>query len=240
MRSCKPASRSGLFETPLDHSPAKFRCCCIVLPVPESGDQAQPLCCFRLPPFELGFRYVVRETAAPHANPLGGAVLYFPSDLLLAILEFEQRDSMAKQATPVPTRRPKTPLKIEWRASLRFPNEQDIICHPVTIGPQGKPERTWLGKVRDLSPTGIGLSMSQRFAPGAQLIAELSVKSAATLLLAVRVVHATQDKNGLWIIGCEFMFPLTEDERRTLLGASLSQTSTENPLGPTQPVFPDR
>ena len=146
---------------------------------------------------------------------------------------------MAKQATPVPTRRPETPLKIEWRARLRFPNEQDIICHPVTIGPQGKPAVVWPGKVRDVSPAGIGLSMSQRFEPGAELIAELSTKPDATLLLPVRVVHATQDENGLWIIGCEFMFPLTEDERRTLLGANLSQTATENPLGPAQLASPD-
>ena len=135
---------------------------------------------------------------------------------------------MAEQATPVPTGRPKTPVKIEWRACLRFPNQQDVICHPVTVGPQGKPERTWSGKVRDLSAAGIGLSMSQCFELGAELIAELSAKPNATLLLPVRVVHATQDKNGLWLIGCEFMFPLTEDERRAL-GVNLPQTATENP-----------
>jgi PilZ domain len=124
---------------------------------------------------------------------------------------------MAEQATPVLTQRPKTTLKIERRAWLRFPNEQDIICHPVTSGPQREPELAWLGKVRDVSPAGIGLSMSRRFDPGAELIAELSVKPAATLLLPVRVVHATPDKKGLWIIGCEFIFPLSEEELQTCL-----------------------
>ena len=119
---------------------------------------------------------------------------------------------MAEQLTPVLTPRSKTLLKIERRAWLRFPNEQDIICHPVSSGPEGEPELAWLGKIRDVSPAGIGLSMSRRFEPEAELIAELSVKPDAILLVPVRVVQATPDKNGLWIISCEFIFPLSEEE----------------------------
>jgi hypothetical protein len=126
---------------------------------------------------------------------------------------------MAEQPTPVLTRRPKTLLKIERRAWLRFPNEQDIICHPVTGRPQDEPELAWLGKVRDISPAGIGLSMSRRFEPGAELIAELSVKRDASLLLPVRVIHATPDEKGQWIIGCEFIFPLSEEELQICLRA---------------------
>jgi hypothetical protein len=119
---------------------------------------------------------------------------------------------MAEQPTPVLTLRPETPLKFERRAWHRFPNEQDIICHPVASGPEGEPELAWLGKVRDVSPARIGLTMSRRFDPGAELIAELSVKPDATLLVPVRVVQATPDKKGLWIIACEFIFPLSEEE----------------------------
>jgi hypothetical protein len=119
---------------------------------------------------------------------------------------------MAEQATPLLTQRPKTSLKIERRAWLRFPNNQDVVCHPVTSGPQHEPELAWLGKVRDVSPGGIGISTSRRFEPGAELVAELSVKPDATLLLPVRVVHATPDRNGLWIIGCQFIFPLSQEE----------------------------
>ena len=98
---------------------------------------------------------------------------------------------MAEHATPVMTRRPKALLKIERRAWLRLPNEQDIVCHPVTSGPQIEPELAWMGKVQDISPAGIGLSMNRRFEPGTELVAELSVKSDASLLLPVHMVHAT-------------------------------------------------
>ncbi len=140
---------------------------------------------------------------------------------------------MAEEPTPVLTRRPQTPLKFERRAWLRFPNEQDIICHPVTSGPQGEPELAWLGKVRDVSSAGISLSMSRRFEPGAELIAELSVKPDATLLLLVRVVQANPDKKGLWIIACEFIFPLSEEE----LQICLREKRAERSLLPYSPPF---
>jgi hypothetical protein len=124
---------------------------------------------------------------------------------------------MAEQPTPILTRRPNTSLRIERRAWLRLPNEQDVICHPVTSGPQGEPELAWLGKIRDVSPAGIGLSTSRRFDPGTELVAELSVKPDASLLLPVRVIHATPDKQGLWIIGCQFIFPLSEEELQSLI-----------------------
>jgi hypothetical protein len=49
------------------------------------------------------------------------------------------------------------------------------------------------------------------------LVVELSVKPDASLLLPVRAVHATPDKNGLWIIGCEFIFPLSEEDLQVCL-----------------------
>jgi hypothetical protein len=134
---------------------------------------------------------------------------------------------MAEQTTAVLTPRPKMSLEIERRAWRRFPNEQDIICHPVTSGPRGEPELAWLGKVRDISPAGIGLSMSRRFDPGVELVAELSVKPDASLLLPVRVVHATPHEKEQWIIGCEFIFPLSQEE----LQICLRQKSADQWLG---------
>ena len=145
---------------------------------------------------------------------------------------------MAEQATRVLTRPPKSVLKIERRAWLRFPGEHDVFCQPVASRPEGEPEVAWLGNVRDVSPAGIGLSMTRLFEPGAELIVELSVKAKGTLHLPVRVVHTTADKKGRWIIGCEFIFQLTEDERRTL-GVSLSQTAPDNPAGPAQRALAD-
>ena len=124
---------------------------------------------------------------------------------------------MAQQTMPVLRQRPNTSPRIERRAWLRFLTEQDIICYPATTEPQGEPELSWSGKVLDISQAGIGLSMSQPFEPGAELVAELPVKPGASLLLPVRVVHATPDESGLWIIGCQFIFPLSEEELQICL-----------------------
>jgi hypothetical protein len=67
---------------------------------------------------------------------------------------------MAERPRPVLTRRQKTLLKIERRAWLRFPSEEDILCLPGGSRPIGEPEVAWMGKVRDISLAGIGLAIS--------------------------------------------------------------------------------
>jgi hypothetical protein len=131
---------------------------------------------------------------------------------------------MAEQATAVPDQHPKTSLKTERRAWLRFPCAQDIICTPPIRPPQGEPEVAWLGTVRDISPVGIGLSMSRRFEPGAELIVELSAKADETLNVPVCVVHATAEEQGRWIIGCEFIFPLGQEELQNFLAENTENT----------------
>jgi hypothetical protein len=80
--------------------------------------------------------------------------------------------------------------------------------------------------------------MSRRFEPGAELILELSAKVKGTLELLVRVVHATPEKKGLWIIGCTLDCPLSKQELQMFLGVSLSQTATENSPGGLRTVLP--
>jgi hypothetical protein len=55
-----------------------------------------------------------------------------------------------------------------------------------------------------------------------------------TVHLPVRVVHTTPDKKGRWIIGCEFIFQLTENERKTLLVDNPSHTPAEKSPGPAR------
>jgi hypothetical protein len=124
---------------------------------------------------------------------------------------------MALQLTPALTLRPETSVQIERRAWVRFPSEQDIICKPPIKPPPGEPEVAWLGNVRDVSAAGIGLNMSRRFEPGAELIVELSAPDDETVRFPVYVVHATPEKQGRWIIGCEFVFPLSEEELQAFL-----------------------
>jgi hypothetical protein len=72
--------------------------------------------------------------------------------------------------------------------------------------------------VRDVSPTGIRLTMIQRLEPGAALILELSTEPDDVLRLPVPVVHATPEANGHWIIGCELGRELSPQELSIFLG----------------------
>jgi PilZ domain len=123
---------------------------------------------------------------------------------------------MAEQTIPFQTGDSETCLKIERRAWIRFAREQDITCQPVTPLSTQPASTAWMGRVRDVSPVGIGLSMSRRFEPGSALIVELATGPDGVLGLPARVVHATLEKNGRWIIGCAFATPLSQVELQRL------------------------
>jgi hypothetical protein len=71
--------------------------------------------------------------------------------------------------------------------------------------------------IRDVSPTGIGLQLSRRFEPGALLNIELfDANGEQTHLLLARVIHATARPESGWLVGCELVNPLTNDEVQSL------------------------
>jgi hypothetical protein len=60
--------------------------------------------------------------------------------------------------------------------------------------------------------------MNRRFEPGTTLIVELSAKPKGILRpLPVRVIHATLEKKGHWLIGCSFASPLSADQLQAFL-----------------------
>jgi hypothetical protein len=76
-----------------------------------------------------------------------------------------------------------------------------------------------LGRVLTISRTGIGFTTNRQFWPGRILIVDLSDDSKGiSLRLPVRVIHATPKKKNRWLIGCEFISPLSQEELQTLLG----------------------
>jgi hypothetical protein len=103
-------------------------------------------------------------------------------------------------------------LTTERRACVRFAREKDVTCQPVTPLRTHPESTAWMGRVRDVSPAGIGLNMSRRFEPGSELIVELAGGPDGVLRLPARVVHATLEENGCWIIGCAFATPLSQEE----------------------------
>jgi hypothetical protein len=77
---------------------------------------------------------------------------------------------------------------------------------------EGRCERTsgtsdqlwWFAQVHDLSATGVGLLLRQRFEPGTRLLIELvSPDQHWVQRFHARVVHATPEKEK-WLVGCMF------------------------------------
>jgi hypothetical protein len=105
--------------------------------------------------------------------------------------------------------------KVERRASIRLQGDAKGHCQSVSL----QRESAWEAIVVDISCSGIGLLLPRRFEGGALLTIELTEATAGqTHLLLVRVVHATPQPEGNWLLGCALMTALTEDEVQLLSG----------------------
>jgi hypothetical protein len=82
-----------------------------------------------------------------------------------------------------------------------------------------KPKTGWWGRLRNISSAGLAVRLSRPFEPRTMLIIELTDKAKRrTYFFPVRVVHATAEGNRLWLIGCAFLRPLSENEVQGLVG----------------------
>jgi hypothetical protein len=76
----------------------------------------------------------------------------------------------------------------------------------------------WPARVRDLSAGSIGLLLTRRFEPGTLLVIELERKThSLTHTLVARVVHATAQNGGGWMVGCTLANRIAEDDLQALL-----------------------
>ncbi len=76
----------------------------------------------------------------------------------------------------------------------------------------------WPARVRDLSSGSIGLLLTRRFEPGTLLVIELEKKThSLTHTLVARVVHATAQNGGGWMVGCTLANRIAEDDLQALL-----------------------
>jgi hypothetical protein len=101
---------------------------------------------------------------------------------------------------------------------VRLPKDQNVSCLTLPAPPEDEVETAWLDIVRDVSPGGIAVILNRRFEPGTILVVEVFKPKEASESRPVRVSHATPDKDGRWIIGCAFAWPLSQEELRRFLG----------------------
>jgi len=107
-------------------------------------------------------------------------------------------------------------------------------CQPPTLW--GGKDLKWGAQIRDISVGGVSLVLRRRFERGAGLAIELpgSPDGLPNTVLA-RVVHVRPQEGGVWVLGCSFVSPLSEEEVATLLPRPSAQPRVPAPstLPPT-------
>ncbi len=94
---------------------------------------------------------------------------------------------------------PSPDAKIEQRSWERQ------ACHLEAVScPLDAPESLcWGATVQDLSAGGIGLKLCYPFKPGTYLA--INVQNSEPCTLLGRVIHVSDQADGTWFIGCEFV-----------------------------------
>jgi hypothetical protein len=95
-------------------------------------------------------------------------------------------------------------------------------CQPIAA--RADKDCLWPAEVRDISVHGMGLVLRRRFERGTGLAVEIpgpDGQPADTLL--AKVVHISARKDGGWLLGCNFVSELSQDELRRLLDLAAAQ-----------------
>jgi hypothetical protein len=109
--------------------------------------------------------------------------------------------SAAERAAPTPV--------AKRRATVRYALDADTACAPLAAwgASQG-----WEARIRDISRGGLGLLLDRRLEPGTLITVDLPLTPDCPRLLLARVVHATAQPDGGWLVGCALFDLLPEEE----------------------------
>jgi hypothetical protein len=120
-----------------------------------------------------------------------------------------------------PTERDKNPFALgessgaERRVRVRYPTDRESLCQR---GEGRLDHAWWLARVVDISTTGIGIILRQRFPNDTLLTIELQSSAGdVSRTLQTKVIHTTPHPEGGWVSGCAFVNPLTEEDLKVLL-----------------------
>jgi hypothetical protein len=113
--------------------------------------------------------------------------------------------TIAAMVQPVPAR---SVADFERRLAERHASEAQVLSRPL----EAAEAIAWGATVRDISASGIGLSLCYPFSPGTFLAIDLQLPGGGTRTLLSRVVHARDQADGTWHIGCEFVKELSASD----------------------------
>ena len=69
----------------------------------------------------------------------------------------------------------------------------------------------WGATVRDISEAGIGLAVCFPFRAGAYLSVDVIEADGSVNSRLTRVIHAVDQRDGTWHVGCQFVAPLCDE-----------------------------
>ncbi len=106
------------------------------------------------------------------------------------------------------------PLGGERRRAVRYVCGYRTMLQPISL----REIPALPVQVRDISATGLGLISRTPIPPSTFLFVELQdIAGGITRRLRARVVHATRQANGLWLLGCLLTNELSAKELEGLL-----------------------
>lgn len=97
-------------------------------------------------------------------------------------------------------------LDFERRLAERHASSQEALTRPL----HAADALAWGATVRDISATGIGLTLCYPFRAGTYLAVDVQEPGGGVQTLLTRVIHAHDLSDGTWHVGCEFVKPLSE------------------------------
>lgn len=115
------------------------------------------------------------------------------------------------------------PVHVEHVEDVASEDNRGRVRHQCRLGSFHRSHRCGcdtgiLADIRDISATGIGLTVRRRFEPGSLLFVELVCSfDASTHLIPVTVIHASELDNGHWLLGCNFPRALSQTELADLV-----------------------
>ena len=109
---------------------------------------------------------------------------------------------------------PAPPPSSNRRATVRY------HCAPATLGrlqlpPREEVQKAW---VLNISLAGVGLLLSRPLEPELAVVIRMDDTAGARVYdLPARVIHATKEIGGDWVVGCRLDTPLTQDDLDALV-----------------------
>ena len=101
----------------------------------------------------------------------------------------------------------------ESRDAQRHRCAVPTTCQP----PSAWSKDPWPATIRDISTGGLSLTLNRRFERGSGLAIELPTEDGNAATVLAKVVHVRTLPEGGWLLGCDFISELSEEEVRHIL-----------------------